>query len=126
MPENFIVVGGLARIAAGVFGLGSPVSGQVMETPSQDGVKPGGPYHYAQGALFTPQTGNWYLRPSYDGPIQPIWGHAFLRWPNLFTPIQKPQVYTAASTYLYGVGGQVAGQLINQPLSEIQQLGGGE
>jgi hypothetical protein len=54
-----------------------------------------------------------------------VWGRGFLRTPNTFSPRQPAQLYTVASTALYGIGGVVAGQIITQPLSENQEIAGG-
>lgn len=121
-----VLVGGVSRILQGVFGVASlrnPTSGLVNQQVHQVGSKPGGPYQFHETALFTPGTGNWAFNPSNDSPVNTAWGHAFLRLPNGFNPIQSPQVYTAAASTMNGIGGQVAGQLINQPLSDNQELG---
>lgn len=116
--EATVTVGGLSRIMQGIFGLGNPQVGLVNETPSLDAEKVGGIYQYFEGDVFLPGSANWVLEPSHETPLYPVWGAAFLRNPNSFNPIQQPQVYTSAASALFGVNGQVAGQMINQPLSE--------
>lgn len=119
VSEPVATVGGLARILQGAFGvIGNPRSGHGMEQVSLDAQKVGGIYQLFEADIFTPGTGNWVVDPSFDGPLMTIWGHAFLRRANQFNPIQPPQVYTAAASYLYGIGGQVPGQFITQPLSD--------
>lgn len=117
VPQGKIVAG-LARIAAGVWGLGNPRSGLAMEQVSLDPEKSSGFYHVFEGDLFTPGTGNWVVEPTHDGPVNMRWGHGFLRNPNTFNPIQSPQVYSAPASQIYGIGGLIAGQIITQPLSE--------
>ena len=115
---SFGVIPGLADIAMGIWGVGSPQAGLAMQNVGQVASKQTGVYQYHQGDLFTPGTGNWAFEPSHDGPVQPIWGAAFLRQPNTFNPIQHPQQYTYAAASVYGLSGQIAGQIITQPLSE--------
>lgn len=112
-----VTVGGLTRILQGVFGLGSPASGRAMETPTLD-PREGAFYTYFEGDLFTPGSSNWVLDPSHETPLSTVWGHAFLRTPNTFNPIQPPQVYNVAMRPTNGVGGVVSGQMVTQPLSE--------
>lgn len=121
--EPMVQVGGLARIMQGVFGLGSPAAGLASQQVRQDAAHPGGPYAFFEGDVFLPGTSNWVVDPTHDGPLMTVWGHAFLRRPNGFNPLQTPQVMMEASSYLYGLGGQVAGQLVTQPLSNTQEIG---
>lgn len=119
-----VAVGGLSRILQGVFGVGSPVAGHASEQARQTAAHRGGIYYVHEGDIFTPGAMNWVVDPTHDGPLMTVWGHAFLRTPNTFRVQQTAQLYTAAATALYGIGGQVAGQVITQPLSEVQQVAG--
>ena len=120
-----VAVGGLSRIIQGVFGMGSPVAGHASEQARQTAAHRGGAYYVHEGDIFTPGAMNWVVDPTHDGPLMTAWGHAFLRTPNTFSPYQAAQLYTAAAAALYGVGGQVAGQVITQPLSDNQEVAGG-
>jgi hypothetical protein len=118
------VVGGLTRILQGVFGIGSPSAGLAAQRVGQDAEKQGGFYRFYEGDIWTPGTSNWVLDPSHDGPLMTVWGHAFLRVPNGFNPHQKPQIYAPPVAYVYGLGGQVPGQMISgQPLSDLNEGG---
>jgi hypothetical protein len=115
--------GGLSRILSGVFGMGSPAFGLGMQNVGQDAQKASGYYRFYEGDIWTPGTGNWVVDPTHDGPLNTVWGHAFLRVPNTFRPYQRPQVYAPPASYLYGIGGQIAGQIVFQPLSENTDTG---
>lgn len=117
------VVGGLTRILQGVFGMGSPAAGLAAQNVGQDPTKFGGFYRFYEGDIWTPGTSNWVVDPTHDGPLQTVWGHAFLRVPNGFNPLQRPQVYSPPAAYNYGVGGQIAGQMLTQPLSDATEGG---
>ena len=126
-PGIGFTVAGLGRILSGVFGVGNPGPGLASQNVTLDASKVGGPYTLHEGDLFLPGTGNWALDPSYDGPLMTVWGHGFLRSPNWPLAIaQAPQVVTYPASALYGVGGQIAGQLVNQPLSDNQEIGGAQ
>lgn len=116
-------VGGLSRIMQGIFGAGSPVAGRASEQARQTAQHMGGIYYLHEGDIFTPGAMNWVVDPTHDGPLNTAWGHAFLRTANTFSPRQTAQLYTAAAAALYGIGGQVAGQVITQPLSNVQEVG---
>jgi hypothetical protein len=121
-----VSTGGLARILQGVFGLGSPAAGLADQNVAQFAPRAAqGYYQFYEGDIWTPGTGNWVMDPTHDGPLMTIWGRAFLRVPNGFNPLQTPQVYTQAASALYGVGGQISGQMISgQPLSDNVDYGG--
>jgi hypothetical protein len=124
-PGIGLTIAGLGRIIQGVFGTGSPGPGLASQNVTLDAAKTGGPFTLHEGDVFLPGTGNWALDPSYDGPLQTVWGHGFLRTPNTFRVRPgAPQVQTYAASALFGVGGQIAGQFINQPLSDNQEIGG--
>lgn len=109
-------VAGLGRIMSGVFGMGSPAS--QLSSPAQvEGENgPGAFYAFHEGDLFQPGTGNWVFEPSLETPLNTIWGHAFLRTPNTFNPVQPPQIYSNPNITVNGLGGPIAGQIIFQPL----------
>lgn len=117
-----VVGGGLSRIFQGVFGVGSPAS--QLSSPDQvkgENAAEGGVYNFHEGDLFTPGTSNWVMDPSHETALMTVWGHAFLRSPNTFNPIQPVQVYANPTAVLNGIGGPVAGQLALQPLEQHTQ-----
>lgn len=106
-------VGAIGRIMNGLFGMGDPrdnASAQVAVPPKQAF------YHYTEGDLFTPGTGNYVFELTTELPLQTVWGSAFLRRPNTFNPEQPPQVYARPTVVVNGLGGLVAGQLATQGL----------
>lgn len=123
--QLMVTVGGLMRVAAGAFGLGGPARGLANQEVASARDREGGPYNFFQGDLFTPGTGNWVLDPSHETPLYTDWGHAFLRRPNAFVPLQEAQVFSHQMAPLFGLGGQVPGQMITQPLSANQEIGSG-
>lgn len=115
------VVAGLSSITAGIFGVGSPVSGdqivshldgtQLHQTPLP------GFYAFHQGDLFTPGTANFVLDPSLETPMQTNWGHGFAyenapfnTFPTSAPLISNPNLITNAQR------GMVAGQIMLQNL----------
>jgi hypothetical protein len=111
------VSGGNIRIAHGVFGAGSPAYGRMGLNPNA------GLYHYHEGDLFNPGTGNYVFEYPFELPLQTIWGMAFLRRPNTFNPIQPIQSFAPPNVVPNGIGGTVAGQIIFQPLIPNEQGG---
>ena len=122
---SFAITGAFSRIAAGVFGKGSPVGGMTGQEVGQTAAHRAGYYQFYEGDYWSPGTANWVLDPVYDGPLHTVWGSAFLRTPNTFNPLQRPQVYAPPTTLLYGPGGQVPGQLFTQPLSSDSESAAG-
>lgn len=108
-----LVTGGLVHVMAGAFGIGSPVSGELIQPLQGPGL-----YHFHEGDLFNPGTGNYVFDPPFELPLQTIWGNAFLRTPNTFNPLQPPQIMAPPHAFENGIGGLIAGQLALQPLSE--------
>jgi hypothetical protein len=106
-------VAGLDRILQGVFGVGD--ANDQLSSPGYVVRRPG-LYNYHEGDLFTPGTGNWVFEPPFETPLNTIWGHAFLRTPNMFSPVQPPQIMSNPNITVNGIGGQIAGQIIFQPL----------
>lgn len=123
--QLMITVGGLMRVAAGAFGLGNPRYGLAMQEVGSARDREGGPYNFFEGDLFTPGTGNWVMDPSHETPLFTDWGRAFLRRPNSIMAFQEPQVFANQMAPLFGIGGQIPGQLITQPLSMNQETGSG-
>lgn len=123
--QLMITVGGLMRVAAGAFGLGSPARGLANQDVASARDKEGGPYNFFEGDLFTPGTGNFVMDPSHETPLFTDWGRAFLRRPNSIMALQPAQVFMNQMSPLFGVGGVVPGQLITQPLSNNQEVGSG-
>jgi hypothetical protein len=118
------VAPGLMRIMQGVFGVGSP-STQLSSPAEVGGNAAKGIYHYHEGDIFEPGTGNWVFEPAYETPLMTIWGHAFLRQPNTFKPLQPPQIYSNPNVVVSGIGGLVAGTMAFQPLIDpVAEQGG--
>lgn len=105
------VVGGLVTVLYGALGIPTPES--MLSSQVQGN---GAAFHFHEGDVFTPGTGNWALDPPHETPLNTIWGHAFLRTPNTFRTLQPPQVYVSPAAMQNGIGGLVAGQVISQPL----------
>jgi hypothetical protein len=118
-----VVVGGLSRIGYALFSSKGQLSSSQMVIGETH--KEGGVYAFHEGDLFTPGTGNWVMDASYETPVNTVWGHAFLRTPNTFNPLQHPQVMAQPTVSLQGVGGLIAGQMIMQPLREPAPEQGG-
>jgi hypothetical protein len=119
-PESGI--GGINRILAGAFGIGSPVPTRVfgLQTPST------GFFH--EGDLFTPGTGNYVFEPAFELPIKGIVGQGGARqgvkypdgrWP-IFAAVAPIVSYPLATTQ--GYGGLQAGALVQQPLLDGEDL----
>ncbi|HEY6371853.1 MAG TPA: hypothetical protein VIX37_14830 [Candidatus Sulfotelmatobacter sp.] len=120
-----MLVAALRRIAQGVWGLGNPIFGLCGQNVGSARDKEGGPYHLFQAALFTPGTGNWAVDPTHETPVATDWGHAFLRRPNTIMSIGPAQVFANQMSQMFGVGGQIPGQMWTQPLSNTQESGSG-
>lgn len=115
-PVPTRAAGGLfAGIMQGIFGYGDPSSGKNIAPGGEPGPS-GGLYHFHEGDLFNPGTGNYVLEPVFDNPLFTVWGKAFLRVPNTFNPVQPPQVWAAPTVKTSGLGGLQAGTMALQPL----------
>jgi hypothetical protein len=108
-----ILTAGLFRILKGVFGIGDMEA--KLSEPHQIGGRSGF-YQFHEGDLFEPGTGNWAIDPTFETPLMTTWGHAFLRTPNTFNPLQPPQIYSQPNMTVGGIGGPVAGQMALQGL----------
>ena len=74
-------------------------------------------YYHFEGDLFTPGAENYVFESRFERTaLQTIWGNAFLRTPNTFSPVQPPQVFSPPHVVTSGIGGVVAGQMALQPL----------
>ncbi len=107
-------VGGLRQIMAGLFGSGSPTPGIATSTPVQQSSSL---YHFHEGDVFLPGTGNWVLDPAFDVPITTIWGNGFLTPANRFSVIQPPPIDYGLPFRVAGLGGTIPGQIIFAPLT---------
>lgn len=116
-PSKNVVTGAMARIAAGLFGYSNPRANMDAEVPSPG---PKALYQFHEGDLFLPGAQNFVLDPFQELPMQTIWGHGFMRTPNVFNPEQPQPVafIPPGTTYvrIAGVGGLVSGQMATQPL----------
>lgn len=101
------VVSGIQRINAGAFGSGSPAT--AFETQSASPAPAA--HHYYEGLLFDPGAENFVFVPGFELPLVTVWGNAFLRTPNVFNPVQPPQVYAPQNVLTNGLGGLVAGDV---------------
>lgn len=111
--------GALSRILAGAFGTAEPASSSSsfqVRTPGKEAL-----YHYHEGDIFTPGTGNYVFEYPFEFPLQTIWGIGFLRQPNTFPPVQPPQVIANPNVFTNGIGGLIAGQYALQPLESDGQ-----
>jgi hypothetical protein len=118
--------GALSRVMAGVFGTGGPGTDSSSEVrPAGDSMPnrtPTGFYHFHEGDVFTPGTANYVFEPTLElTPVTPVWGHAFLRRPNSFSPLQPSQSMSYPNVQINGIGGIVAGQFVLQPLESTGQ-----
>jgi hypothetical protein len=113
IADQPVYTSGLFRILQGAFGLGS-VESQLSSPAAVGGQR--GFYHFHEGDIFEPGTGNYVLDPTFETPLMTTWGHAFLRTPNTFNPLQPPQIYSNANVTVGGIGGPIAGQMALQPL----------
>lgn len=106
--------GALSRIVRGLFGSANPAS----FSSSSEVVTPGPKalYHYHEGDVFTPGTGNYVFDYPFEFPLQTIWGIGFLRRPNTFSPLQPQQIEAVPNVVINGIGGLIAGQIATQPL----------
>ena len=115
------VSGANIRIRQGVFGVGNPAFTFADVDPNAGT----GIYNYHEGDLFTPGAGNFVFEPTFELPIETLWGFGFIRNPNTFSPLQQPQVFSPPTVVNNGIGGLVAGQIALQPLIEDDE-GNGE
>lgn len=114
------IVSGMRQIAAGLFGTASPAyqlsaPGAVQGETYLEG---GGPYRQTEGPVFSPGAMNYVFQPYQETPVQPIWGHAFLRNARAWPPIPEAQVMVAKTQPVNGIGGPVAGYIYMAPLIE--------
>lgn len=121
MPEiQNKIVSGMRRIAAGLFGTASPQN-QLSAPQAVQGetyLEGGGPYVQREGPVFSPGAMNYVFQPYQETPVQPIWGHAFLRNPRAWPVIPEAQVMVAKTLNVNGIGGPVAGYIFMAPLIE--------
>lgn len=84
-----------------------------------------GYYHFHEGDLFTPGTGNWVLDPVYETPLMCVWGNgSLITKPNFFNPLQPPQIYPNMVFRTVGLGGLQTGQMMLAPLMSTQPTQG--
>lgn len=117
-PQMNTISGALARISFGLFGTSDPNANSSAEVvvPGRSAL-----YHYHEGDLFTPGTGNYVFEYPFEFPVQTIWGMGFLRKPNTFNPQQPPQMQAVPNVTINGIGGLIAGQFAMQPLESDGQ-----
>lgn len=126
MPIRDVLVSGMRAIGSGLFGIASPnlqLSAPQMvqgDTPQESGL-----YGFREGPIFTPGAMNYVLQPFQETPVQPIWGHGFLRNPAAWNMLQPPQVYSSPTVVVNGMGGPVAGFFELQPLLDRAPEQGG-
>lgn len=105
------ISGAITRIMQGTFGTGSPVSSDQLVGGT---FGPTAVYH--EGDLFTPGSGNFVFEPTFENPMQTIWGNSFPRRTGAFPPLQPPQLYANPNVVLNGIGGLQAGTMELEPL----------
>ena len=103
--------GAISRIRQGLFGLPTPLVDAYAVLPQTASI-----YHYTQAATFFPGAQNWSFEPNFENPLQTLWGHAFIRNPNVFNPQQPPQIMSQPNVVTNGIGGLEAGQMQLEPL----------
>lgn len=110
VPGN-IVVGAATR-----FKQGGPTPYVFLDV---DPRSPASVFSYHEGDLFTPGAENFVWESGFElNPVQTIWGNAFLRKPNQFSPIQPPQLFANHTVTPNGIGGEQTGGLYSQRLIE--------
>ena len=82
-------------------------------------------YHVAEGDIFLPGAGNAVFLPTTGLPPLQLIGHGIYAGPSP-SPIQPQLVYANQTAPVSGIGGVVAGQLINQPLQVPDTTNGSE
>lgn len=113
--------GALSRIFGGLFGSGNPRDNLSAEVDQNSGPRVQSLFHYHEGDLFTPGTGNYVFEYPFELPVLTIWGNAFLRTPNTFNPRQPSQLNANPNVVTNGIGGLVAGGIAFQPLESDGQ-----
>ena len=108
------VSGANVRIRLGLFGNGSPATSAVNEV--QSNANSSGIYSYYEGDIFTPGAEAFVFVPNFELPLVTVWGMGFIRNPNTFSPRQPTQLLSNPNVVTNGLGGQMAGQIIQQPL----------
>lgn len=97
----------------GEFGNPNPVMAEVAQTMARPSASL---YSYHAGDIFLPGADRWVFEPNFELPLVTIWGNAFIRNPNTFSPIQPPQVWSHPNVMNNGIGGLQAGELSLEPL----------
>jgi len=110
------MVGAMLRIVRGAMGVGFDYT-PAPPTENQH------VYHFHEGDLFNPGTGNYVFEPVWELPIHPFWGDGGVPYkPNRFSPLQPPTPYVPHYTTTQGLGGLQAGQLYAQPLVSMDNV----
>lgn len=123
-PSMSIVTGGNLLFELDPANYGSPQAG-IAELGYIDKAARGF-YHFHSGDLFIPGVPLWALDPSHETPLLTTWGHAFLTPANVFGPQKIPPFISMPVQPVVGVGGQIHGNIIFQPITPvgIPNLGG--
>lgn len=111
--------GALSRIMKGIFGTANPIgftSSLQVATPGPQSL-----YHYHEGDVFTAGAPGYVFEYPFEYPIMTIWGNAFLRRPNVFSPYQPAQVFSQPNVVINGIGGLQAGEFALQGLESENQ-----
>ncbi len=116
-PSEPFATGAQIRILMGEFGSGDPISG-IAEVDARNAL-----YRYHEGDLFTPGAGNFVFEPGYELPLVTVWGKGFIRNPNVFNPLQNPQVWSQPNVNNNGIGGLIAGDMELQGLLNPENEG---
>lgn len=111
------VTGANIRIRNGTFSNPNPIADFVTVDPKSRASI----YAYVPGDIFTPGAESFVFEPNFELPMQTIWGFAFLRKPNTFSPLQPNPVVAQPHLAYNGIGGLQAGTIELNPLVENEQ-----
>jgi hypothetical protein len=119
IPQKQVVAGSFgSSLFTSLFGSGYP-SERGGKDPTPPVQKPG-LYHFHEGDLFTPGTGNYVYDAPFELPMKTIWGgstnQGFLYRANPWKVLQPPQVFSQPTVKTSGIGGLQAGTMALQPL----------
>jgi hypothetical protein len=82
-------------------------------------------YHTHHGDVFLPGAGNVVFEPAFQLPFIQLIGAAIYAGPAPRS-IGRPQVFSVQAVPLAGIGGQVAGQFVTQPLNVPETSNGSQ
>jgi len=118
IPQKSVVAGGFgSALFSALFGVGFNSETGPDKTPP---VQNPGLYHFHQGDLFVPGTGNYVYDPAFELPMKTPWSgstnQGFLYRANPWKVLQPPQIFSQPTVKTSGIGGLQAGMMVLQPL----------